>query len=212
LPSILGIEPYASSQMASFGKEWLILSQYFKPYPTCRWTHPVIEALTSLKTKQNFTTDQIDEVMIETFREAMTLNSFPPADTHTAQYSMPWAIAAFLIDGRLGVQQVHPDRFTDKRILDMGRKIKMVFAQDIQDLFPAQCLSRVTVVLKDGQRFTSPTTAAKGDPDTPLTDEQLEKKFEENVTRIAGADKCRMIGNLVENLENHTADELLELL
>jgi 2-methylcitrate dehydratase PrpD len=212
LPSIFSAEPQASQQMASFGKEWLILRQYFKPYPTCRWTHPPIEAIAALKAKHNFSADQIDEVAIETFREAMTLDSFPPADTHAAQYSMPWSVAAFLVDGKLEVRQVHPDKFTDERILDTGKKIKMVFAQDLQDRFPQQCLARVTVSLKGGEQFTSPTTAAGGDPETTLTDEQLERKFYENVARAAGADKCRMIGNLIENLENHTAEELLELL
>jgi 2-methylcitrate dehydratase PrpD len=212
LPSLLTAEPSASKQMASFGKEWIILRQYFKPYPTCRWTHPVIEAVAALKAEHHFDADQIDAVKIETFREAMTLDSFPPADTHTAQYSMPWAVAAFLVDGSLGVQQVHTDKLTDKRILELGRKIKMVFAQDIQDRFPQQCLARVTVTLKGGERFVSPTTAARGDPETPLTDEQLDSKFNENVTRIAGADKCIMIGNLIADLENHTTDELLELL
>ena len=212
LPSLLSTESQASQQMASFGKEWLILRQYFKPYPTCRWTHPPVEAIATLKTEHHFDADQIDAVTIETFREAMTLDSFPPADTHTAQYSMPWSVAAFLVDGLLGIQQVHPDKLADKRILGLGRQIKMVFAQDIQDRFPQQCLARVTVTLKGGERFVSPITAARGDPETPLTDEQLQRKFDENVSLVAGADKCRMIGNLVAELENHTANELLELL
>ena len=142
----------------------------------------------------------------------MTLDSFPPADTHTAQYSMPWSVAAFLIDGMLGVRQVHTDKLTDERIIGLGSKIKMVFAQDIQDHFPQQCQARVTVTLKGGKRLVSPTTAARGDPETPLTDEQLDMKFDENVGRIAGPDKCRMIGKLITDLEKHTADELLELL
>jgi 2-methylcitrate dehydratase PrpD len=212
LPSILSTESPASQQMASFGKDWLILRQYFKPYPTCRWTHPAIEAVATLKAEHHFDVNQIGIITIETFREAMTLDSFPPADTHTAQYSMPWSIAAFLIDGMLGVRQVHPEKLTDERILELGKKIKMVFAQDIQDHFPQQCLARVTVTLKNGEKFISPVTAARGDPETPLTDEHLERKFDENVGRIVGPDKCRMIGNLVADLEKHTADELLELL
>jgi 2-methylcitrate dehydratase PrpD len=212
LPSIFSDDSQASQQMDSFGKEWLILSQYFKPYPTCRWTHPPIEAVAMLKAKHHFDANQVDAVTIETFREAMTLNAFPPGDTHTAQYSMPWSVAAFLVDGQLGIQQVHPDKFTDGRILDMGGKIKMVFAQDIQDRFPRECLSRVTIELKDGRRLVSPTAAARGDPETSLTDEHFEQKFTDNVSHVIGADKCKIIGKLVAELEDHTADELLELL
>jgi 2-methylcitrate dehydratase PrpD len=212
LPSLLSAESPASKQMASFGKEWLILSQYFKPYPTCRCTHPAVEAVATLKAEHRFDADRIDAITIETFREAMTLDSFPPANTHAAQYSMPWSVAAFLVDGSLGIQQVRKKKLTDERILELGRKIKMVFAQDIQDCFPQQCLARVTITLKDNARFVSPITAARGDPETPLTDEQLERKFDENVSRIAGTNRCRTIANLVADLENHTADELLNLL
>ena len=108
LPSMLTVEQIGRKYISTLTDEWLILKQYFKPYPTCRWTHPALEAAVYLKDLHKFSYEEIDKIEVYTFEEAMSLMHFPPVTSHEAQYSLPWSVAAVLVDGKLGVNQVHP--------------------------------------------------------------------------------------------------------
>jgi 2-methylcitrate dehydratase PrpD len=212
VPSIFSAEPSAADLLNSLGKEWLIMKQYFKPYPTCRWTHPAVDAAKTLQDEHGFSADSIETVEVETFREAMTLEAFPPRDTHTAQYCMPWAVAAMLVDGSLGIEQVRPERLKDGRMLGLGERVKMRHAEDIQQRFPAECLARVTITLQDGRRLSSQTAGCRGDYTAPLSEEEMKRKFNENVGAVAGEHRCSRIAEVIAKLEVRTAADLTELL
>jgi len=62
-------------------------------------------------------------------------------------------------------------------ILGVSRRIEIVEADDLSARFPSEILSRVSVLLKDGQRFDSPVTAAKGDPTMAMDPAELSAKF-----------------------------------
>ena len=83
-------------------------------------------------------------------------------------------------------------------------------APDLQERFPAECLARVTVVLRDGRRWTSPTLGARGDPDDPLSDDELGRKFEHLVTQGVGAERCERIRQVVDTLEDRPVADLLD--
>ncbi len=212
LPSLFTAEATGAEQADSLGDEWMILRQYFKPYPTCRWTQPVVEGVLALQREHGFTHDEIESIEVETFQEGAELVKFPPEHTDGAQYCTPWAVAAMLIDERLGIEQIHPERLDDPKIIDLGRRIKTRIADDIQQRFPEECLARVTIFLKNGRKITSPTTGARGDHTDPLTDDEMNVKFDELVTQSLGAEKCRELNDVLDSLDQRPAGDLLALL
>jgi 2-methylcitrate dehydratase PrpD len=212
LPSLFVDEPIGRRQIASLGQDWMILRQYFKLYPTCRWTHPPVEGLAALQRERSFRAGDIKNIEIESFSEAGTLMKFPPEHSDGAQYCLPWAVAAMLVDGELGVEQVLPRRFSDPRILDLGRRVTFRSAADIQERFPEECLARVSVLLHDGRRFTGPTVGARGDHTNPATDAELEEKFTRLVTLTLGSSACARLRDTLDSLDERPAQDLLKLL
>ncbi|HPY76972.1 MAG TPA: MmgE/PrpD family protein [Anaerohalosphaeraceae bacterium] len=212
LPSLLTAEPQGRAQMDSLGQDWIILRQYFKPYTTCRWAQPPVECLRQLKKEHGFSNDQIDSIVIETFREAATLGQFPPQDTDGAQYSIVWAAAAMLADGDLKLAQIHPDRLNDPEILQIGKKIRCEQSAEIQVRFPAECLARVRIVLKDGRRLQSSTLGAQGDYESPLSDEEIDDKFLSLVSGRIGQKKAAKMKTLLDKFEHHNSGDLLAFL
>lgn len=212
LPSLFVAEPVGREQIASLGEDWMILRQYFKPYPTCRWTQPVVEATWHLQREHDFHWKDIEQVEVDTFDVGAELVMFPPQHSDGAQYSTPWAVAAALVDGRLGVEQIHPRRLTDPNILEVGHRVRTRVADDIQRRFPEECLARVTIVLKDGRHFTSPTMSARGDHNHPLPAQELEEKFDSLVSASLGQAKCRRLRETLHSLETGPAADLLTLL
>lgn len=81
-------------------------------------------------------------------------------------------LAALVARGQVGPLEVTGEAISADDILAVSRRIEIVEAEDLSERFPNEILSRVSVLLRDGQRFTSPTTAAKGDPDTAMSAER----------------------------------------
>ncbi len=211
-PSLLVSETAGRQEAATLGESWLMKRQYFKPYPTCRWTHPAVEGVWSLQREHGFSHSDIVEIQVETFQAAARAMRFPPRDTHEAQYSLPWAVAAALVDGQLSVEQVSEARLADSEVVHLGRRVSARVAQDLEKRFPGECLARVTVTVDGGVRLTAPTTAARGDPDDPLSAEELDAKFECYVKAGLGVERARALGEVLVEMESLSARDLLEQL
>jgi 2-methylcitrate dehydratase PrpD len=212
LPSLLTEEPCGREQAATVGEDWMILRQYFKPYPVCRWTQPVVEGLRLLRDEHGFTWQDIEGIEVETFANAANLMHFPPTHSDAAQYSLPWAVAVFAVDGEIGVRQVHPDRLDDLRVLDIGRRITTCVADDLQARFPAEALARTTVRLKDGRVLRGLTLGARGDYTNPLSDEELDAKALGLLRAGLGETRADNVRELLDGLEECPAHDLLHAL
>ncbi|MCX7030097.1 MAG: MmgE/PrpD family protein [Spirochaetes bacterium] len=212
LPSLFTYEPKGRKQVSSLGKDWLILKQYFKLYPTCRWTHAPVEGVARLRAQHGFTAADVERVEVESFAETATLMTFPPKDSDGAQYCLPWAVAAMLVDGELGVDQVLPGRLGDSAIVEMGRRVVFRQADDLQARFPAECLARVRVFLKNGRTLAGPTLGARGDYTDPASDGELDAKFSRLAARTLGAGPARALGEVLDTLNRRPAADLLSLL
>ncbi|MBD3291558.1 MAG: hypothetical protein GF393_01430 [Armatimonadia bacterium] len=210
LPSIFSSEPLGREQAETLGGEWLILRQYFKPYPTCRWAQPAVEGLKLLQAEHGFEAVDVERIDIETFACAADLMHFPPEHTDAAQYSLPWAVAAQLVDGALGVAQMHPDRLADPEVLAAGRRVYTSLAPDLEARFPEEALARTAVTLTDGRRLTSPTMAARGDWADPLSPEELAQKAERLMVGGLGEERATRLLDMLATLSERPAGDLLE--
>ena len=212
LPSLFAYEPKGREQAATLGNDWLILKQYFKLYPTCRWTHAPVEGVVRLRAEHGFGPSDIERVEVESFAETSTLMTFPPADSDGAQYCLPWAVAAVLVDGELGLDQVLPGRLGDPAIVAMGRRVLFRQADDLQARFPTECLARVRVALKDGRTLAGPTLGARGDYTDPASDEEMNAKFARLAGRTLGEAAARKLGEVIDTLDRRPAADLLQML
>ncbi|MEV8021870.1 hypothetical protein AB0O76_37225 [Streptomyces sp. NPDC086554] len=76
---------------ADLGHRWLILDQYFKPLPVCRWAHPAVQATLNVVAEHGIAPGHIDRIVVTTFHPATRLTSRTPRTTEEAQYSLPCA-------------------------------------------------------------------------------------------------------------------------
>jgi 2-methylcitrate dehydratase PrpD len=212
LPSLFVDEPKGREQLDSLGTEWLFLRQYFKLYPTCRWTHAPVEGVMRLHKEHGFLPGDVKRVTVESFSETATLMSFPPRDSDGAQYNLPWAVAAVLVDGELGIDQVLPGRLSDPVILELGRRVEFAHAPDLQARFPPECLARVRVELRDGRTLDGPTIGARGDYTDPVTDAEMDAKYSRLAGRLLGGERAGRIAEVISTLEARPASDLLSLL
>lgn len=161
----------------TLGRRWLMRDLYFKPHACCRWAQPAIEAALSLVRGSGLASDQIERVEVHTFEAAAHLAVARPANTEQAQYSLPYPVAAALVAGRVGPDEVMPPCLFDEAVLQLADRVAMIVDPDLEARFPAEALARVTLHLTDGRILASEVFGARGDPSDPLTDVELDEKF-----------------------------------
>ncbi len=172
-----------ASVWASLGQVWLMRDLYFKPYACCRWAQPAVRCVLSLAAEHHLAPNDIAKIEVHTFEAATRLAVAHPANTEQAQYSLPYPVAATLVDGRLDPEQVTEPRIFDEAILRLADRVTMAVDEPLEARFPAEALARITLHSVDGNLFESGTCGARGDPTDPLSDAELTDKF----NRLAGA-------------------------
>ncbi|KPB66727.1 MmgE/PrpD protein [Pseudomonas amygdali pv. photiniae] len=194
-------DPSVAAHWADIGKRWEIDSQYFKPWPVCRWAQPALTAMLEIQRQQpELNADVIESIRVETFYESMCLQGHTPRNADQAQYALAFPLAALIVRGKLGPDEVTGDSITAPDILSLSSRIEIVEASDISARFPDEILSRLTLTLKDGSVIVSPVTAAKGDPDTAMTADELDQKFDLFSLHL-GRDRSRAVKYAIHSLD-----------
>ncbi len=185
---------------ADLGQRWLILDQYFKPYPVCRWAQPAVEAAMSLARVHRFKPDDIASIKVWTFHQACRLATRVPETTEQAQYSLPFSVAAALRHGRLGADEIANAGLTDPLTQKLSSNMQLFEHGAYNDMFPAERWAHVRVSLQDGRRLDSAPSIARGNPENPLSAEEIAMKFFGLSNAVLGIGRARQIADLVSQL------------
>jgi len=163
------------------GDSWRILQCGMKGFPTEALTHAPISATLDLVKGNDLKPEQIVKVQIHTLTRAADILSDPskydPRTRETADHSLPYVIAAAIVD-----RQVTPMSFTLEKIMDTRlraqlKKVELVGDPEVDKAFPALQRTIVKITTTDGEVLTRELDYPKGDPRNPLTDTEIEEKF-----------------------------------
>ncbi len=163
--------------LASDAAPWRIEGVSFKVHASCRHTHPAVDAALRLRARGLDPRD-IEAVHVRIYSQGLALlEGVEPSTPYAAKFSLPFCIAAALRSGDLA-----PARFTDRTIQDaatLALAARVTFAPDpaLDTLYPARWPSVVTVRTHAGAVLEERVDHPDGDPEAPLTNEQLAAKF-----------------------------------
>jgi 2-methylcitrate dehydratase len=187
-----------------------------KAFPTEALTHAPISCTLDLIKENDLAPDDVEQVHIRSLARAADILADPtkydPRTKETADHSLPYVIAAAVAE-----RQVTPLQFTDEKIMDPTiraqlHKVKVVADPEIEALFPELQRVIVTIRATDGREFSKQIDYPKGDPRNPLTDEEIEEKFEALAAPIMPAEERQELKEAVWNLESvESITELMQL-
>jgi len=194
------------------GDRWYMLDSYMKQWPVCRWAQPPVEAAVSLVREHGIDAEAIEQVEVISFHEGVRLAVREPADTEQAQYSLPWPVAAAIVRGGLGVDEISGAALDDPAIRRLSNSMLLKEDAACNDAFPGNRIAIVKLHLSNGDVLASPPTQARGDPDTPLSDAEVSEKFHAYSAPVLGVDRAREIESAVDRIEeNESFIDMLEL-
>jgi 2-methylcitrate dehydratase len=185
-----------------------------KAFPTEALTHAPISCTLDIIKENDLAPDQVEKVHIRSLARAADIladpSKYDPRTKETADHSLPYVIAAAVAD-----RQVTPLQFTDEKIMDPKiraqlEKVEVVADPEIEALFPELQRVIVKVVTTDGRELTKQIDYPKGDPRNPLTDQEIEEKFDALAEAVMSAERRQQLKEAVWNLENQ--DSITELM
>ena len=187
---------------SDFGTRWRISEQYFKAYPVCRWAQPAVEAGFELQRAHGFAADAVATIAIESFGEAVALGSRCPlpSTSDEAQYSLAFPVAAALVFGRVGADEVDGAVLTDPRVARLLGATTAVEDIEFSQRFPAERWARVRMVLHDGRTLVSQPVQARGNPENPIPDAELREKYRSLAEPVLGSARTLRIERSVDAL------------
>ncbi|MFT5658815.1 MAG: 2-methylcitrate dehydratase PrpD [Gammaproteobacteria bacterium] len=198
---------------ADLGQRWYINEQYFKAYPVCRWAQPAVEATLTLCREHSLTADMIETIEVITFHEGKRLATALPETTEQAQYSLPYPVAAALVYGELGPDQVSQSALSNPEVQRLASSMMLLEDDAYNAVFPERRIARVVINTKSGSRFESAATEARGDPEAHLSDAEIRQKFHRFSHPVIGSSKAGEIETAIDNLGGgNQLDHLIKLI
>jgi 2-methylcitrate dehydratase PrpD len=193
------------------GTRWEIARNYFKRHAACRYTHGALDALDAIVRGSAGRLDpaHIVSIHVDTYVWAAQLDHPAPANMLAAKFSMPFAIATFIVNGAATL-----DAFRDaarQSELTTALAAKVVVNEDpaltakLPELRPA----RVRITLTDGRVLTAEALTNKGDTEDPYSSADVIEKFRIVTDPVVGAAQAREI--IDRTLSLRTAATLAEL-
>ncbi len=187
------------------GGSWRITQCGMKFFPTEALTHAPISAVLDLVREHDLKPEQVEKVHIRSLARAADILSDPskydPHTKETADHSLPYVIAAALVDRQVTPAQFTAEKINDPRIRAQLRKVEVVADAEIEKLFPALQRVKVSIRTASGQEFTKQLDFPKGDPRNPLSDAEIEEKFAALAGPVMGKAAQRKVREAVWNLE-----------
>jgi 2-methylcitrate dehydratase PrpD len=166
-----------------FESRWELLRNGFKPFASCRATHPSTQAARSLASR--VAGRKITKVHAKVHPNALvTAGKLAPRTPLEGKFSVPFCIALGLRGRRVVASDFNDAAMRDASVMEV---VPVVQLEAIQGQAPHS--AHLDVFLEGGERLHADTEIVIGHPDNPMSWDDLRAKFEGLVEPVLGARK-----------------------
>lgn len=197
----------------NLGKEFKILENSFKVHASCRHTHAAIDLAIDIVKENDFNVQDIDKVEVGSYRATMDItDNNNPQTQYESKFSIQYCTALGLAKGNANLDDFNDEDLWDPTIRGLVEKVDAKLDPQVDKEYPVKWGSKVKVILKDGTVIEKQTDYPKGDPENPVTSEELQRKFA-NLATILRQEKRYKFAEQVLQLEliGNVADLMEEL-
>jgi len=182
-------EPKPQKLTEGLGATWEILQNGVKYFPSILASHSPIQATLAIVKQHAIDPAQIARITNETYNTVKS--HFSNKDVSTvmaARVSVPYCIAIAAVDGKLTQAQFAPARIADPLLRQVLANTEIIADAELNKLYPDKFPARVTITLKNGKSFQQTVLFPKGDPQDPLSADEIAAKYRDNAgTRLGAA-------------------------
>ena len=200
-------DPDPSLVLKDLGEEYQVTRTGVKPHACCRYNQGPIDCLLEIGKSNDFQALDIEEVKIGVLSQGMRLVAEPveakrnPKSVVDMQFSMPFAAAVALSYGSASLNEYAigiPDRPEVRHIMD---RVQCVTDPKLDAQTPKLFPAWAEVRTSDGRTMRSELTYPKGDPENPVTCDEMRSKFNLLSAPVISSQRQQEIISAIDSLE-----------
>ncbi len=172
-----------TKMMEGIGSGFEILRTSIKPHACCRYMQPPIDALLKIVVENDLKPEHVKRVRLGLLSAGASLIAEPkekkydPRSIVDAQFSMPFGAAVAILYRRAGLGEFQPSKIRCEEVKAMMKKVEYAVDPELDRAFPNQWSATAEIFTNDGKRYFTKIEYPKGDPENPLSWEELIDKF-----------------------------------
>jgi 2-methylcitrate dehydratase PrpD len=168
---------------------WQVHATSIKPWPSCRHTHPAIDAAIELSGRLD--PAAIAEIEIATYGAALDVcDRAAPSGAYEAKFSLQHCVARALMRGAVWFDDFDAPARSETAALCARTTVQT--AEIYSEAYPDSWGGEVAVTLADGTRLSARRRHCKGDPEAALDAEEMVSKARA-LLRLGGVDDAETL-------------------
>jgi 2-methylcitrate dehydratase len=202
--------------LGGLGESWKIMECSMKAFPCEALSHVHLTAVINAVKNNDIAYDDIEKVTVTTIARACDIlfdpHKYRPDSRETADHSLPYCVAAAIVDRKVTTQSFSDEKLKDPKIWEVIDLIEGEASEEFEKMFPEKQPSKVVVRTKDGREFSEYREYPKGDPREPMTMEDLDNKFQALGAGLLSQEKMAAVKDVIFNCESMSARDFMESL
>lgn len=191
---------------------YAIMKSYTKPYASCRYTHPPVEAAIHLRNQYGITPEMVDKIKVETYYLAVSGHDHTDIQgAYSAKMSTPYSTAVALIYGKAGLQEFGVDVLEKDTVKALTKKVEVVADEALSSIFPDK-QSAILTIEANGKVYSERVDFPKGEPENPLSEDEFKTRYD---ALMAYGCVDKVVSDAIYskvNEQNASVEELIEKL
>lgn len=165
---------------AGLNRDFVVTQVDKKFYPSCRTSHPAIDAALYLRNECGILAEQIASVLVESYEVAVFQCGFSrfPYNSMDAKFSIPFLSAAAFVDGSVTLNTFGEKTMSNPLVKTLVEKTSVVENEEFTKQYYQQHWGcKMTVTLKDQTVKSVVIRDAEGSYCVPPGEEKVREKF-----------------------------------
>ncbi len=178
-----------------------------------------LEGVLELRASQQFRPEEIEDVRLDIFDVAYHIigggeegNKQQVRTKEEADHSLPYMVAAALLDGAVSPAQYLPERIAREDVQKLLRKVTIRPDEALSARFPTEMPCRIQIRLNNGRELSCEKQDYEGFYTRPLSWEKVVAKFERLATPFTTSTQRTALIETVAHLEERDVKHLTEVL
>lgn len=192
-------ETDAGKVTEGLGETFEVLRTSIKPHACCRYMQSPIDGVLQIMKEHRLRTADIARISIGLLSAGYAIVAAPPevkVQVKTmvdAQFSMPYGAAIAAIRGRAFLDDFFEENLKDQEVKDLMTRVECTRDPELDQFYPRQWPAWVRIEGVDGRTYTAEIMFPKGDPENPLSWDELIEKFMNLTHPVLPADRQHAI-------------------
>ena len=183
----MSINPDWSKVTKGLGTDYHINHMTFKAHGCCGHTFPSIDGVLHLVQEHRLAAKDIHKITLATYKAGLDIiDNATPEGEYQAKFSLQYTAAHAAIYGSVRLNAFTAERMKDAGLRDLMKKVVCIADPEYSKGYPGQRAAQVDIETMDGRKLSHFQPYRKGDPELPLTDDELNAKFMELAEPVLG--------------------------